>query len=77
LDLKITTREPECGIAGVSDSFISYDGREGILPKKVMEWAELTEETVEYDRTTGKSLIQLNDSGQTFSEIADVIWEKL
>lgn len=54
---------------------------EYLLPKEVMEWAELKScDPIIKKRTKNrlpKTLSQLNDSGKTFEEIADKIEKKL
>ena len=48
------------------------------LPDSVMEWAGLTDNEGSYARSDGgwSSLVEMNDNGYTFDEIADVIEEK-
>jgi len=56
-------------------------GRNGFLSGPVMEWAGLTSscgwEIQEYENDEDKSLVQMNDSGRTFVEIAEKIKEVL
>lgn len=49
----------------------------GILPPPVMKWAGLDDPRGSFGDDTDDILTFLNDSGSTFSEIAQVIREKL
>ena len=48
----------------------SYYTEEGTLPKEVMDWAQLTNHNPEIK---GDALAEINDSGRSFAEIADLI----
>lgn len=51
-------------------------GREGfVLPKRVVKWAELEGTNPEFDTEEDITMVlaELNDSGQTFIQIADLI----
>ena len=52
------------------DPWASYDGETAFLPKVVLEWLGLRTQTGSFARG---SLIRANDSGISFSEIADII----
>ena len=51
---------------------ITYAEENQVLPHKVMDWLGLQDEEGTAD-FQGKTLTYLNDSGKSFSEIADVI----
>ena len=63
-----------CDISGIStwEADNRYLEAKGILPNKVKEWAGMANDAggFSYDNP---SLIELNDSGSTFEEIADII----
>jgi len=64
------------------DNTYIYDGRYGVLPGSVLEWSGVTCSNGE-TRGHGNndtSLIHLNDTGNTFEQIADLIennWEDM
>lgn len=67
------TPSPRC-----STSEISYDGNESFLPLSVQTWAGLDTDNPEVPALgTTVSLDNLNDSGKTFQEIAEIIEENL
>lgn len=58
---------------GLSEPVYYYDRHEAFLPKKVMEWAGITENSP-HAVTEDHTLVYLNDErALSFSEIADVI----
>jgi hypothetical protein len=57
------------------DAHMVMDQQDAVLPATVMEWANLSSR----DGTTGldgTSLAQLNDSGASFDELAEIIEER-
>lgn len=60
---------------GIVDE-VYYDGESALLPRSVMEWAGLQGANGRYAAGpggNGGTLVDLNDNGSTFSEIARVI----
>lgn len=58
----------------------TYAGESEVTPKIVMNWSGLKSSTGDIDDTFYTTLAELNDTGKTFAEIADIIeknWEKL
>ena len=66
---------------GEKEMTYSFDGRGGLLPKKVMNWSGVsTDEGKFYDSTEPLSLVEVNDEGKRFTTIANFIeknWESL
>ena len=56
----------------LGDGRYSYNNERGILPDNVLKWAGLTRSEVKLD-----TLVEMNDSGEGFNKIADVIENKL
>ncbi len=56
----------------LDDGYQTFDGEEGVLPDIVADWLGITHagDLENNDRT---SLVDMNDEGATFSEIADLI----
>lgn len=57
-----------------------YAGAHDLLPKVVKDWAGVQNEDLFFIGQKTVNLAEMNDRGQSFSEIADVIeqnWEKL
>lgn len=64
-------------IRHVSDSgFVSYDNEVFLLPKSVVKWAGLDSHNPEIP-TADYNLVNANDIGKTFAEIADLIDQHL
>lgn len=70
-------------VQGEVDENFYFQGRATVLPLSVMSWAGLKADNPEVrvvdDETCSRyySLAELNDSGKTFSEIAQIIEEQL
>lgn len=64
-----------CSIKVYNNNFYYlYNGVNGILPDKVMKWAEMNSSTGKYRPNQNENnLTDLNDSGKSFEEIANVI----
>ena len=62
---------------------VGYDGHVDVPPPAVQDWAEVLSQSGELDQyheVFGDDLVQWNDNGATFAEIADMIeteWETL
>ncbi len=59
----------------VGISTVAYDNTTHQLPLRVMEWSELENSTGAVPSATGvkRNLADLNDTGSSFAELADVI----
>lgn len=52
----------------------TFDGEDQVLPKKVLNWAGMDDDSgMFYTRDGSKSLARMNDEGRTFRQIAQVI----
>jgi len=60
-----------------------YNGENCVLPREVMDWSGIKSPTGDIDMPADKDdicLTDINDTGKTFAEIADIIeqhWERL
>lgn len=59
-------------VAEDQDDRVSYDNMTGYIPNKVQEWAGLGMKMPKIDQDS-PTLAELNDSGSTFLEIAELI----
>lgn len=50
-----------------------YDGDCGVLPDSVQNWAEMKDHQGKLGRGESNLLTNMNDSGKTFAEIANII----
>jgi hypothetical protein len=71
----------EDNVSTYGDPWRAYDGESSFLPKRVYEWATLKKGRGplrdDFDLPGGTNLVEANDTGKTFEEIADLIEEHL
>lgn len=81
-DLAVQAGVVEC-FKTADDPFYRYNADESVLPKEVIKWAGLDHSdpyvTVEdgWDAEARSQLSELNDSGMSFADIADLIEKEL